>query len=67
MHSLRDLGTDYVDTLRETVIDQFERCPIVNTSHCSKTGALRTEYTGTTLRDNLGLPDLRSATVSVDA
>jgi alkanesulfonate monooxygenase SsuD/methylene tetrahydromethanopterin reductase-like flavin-dependent oxidoreductase (luciferase family) len=31
-------------------------------------GALRTDYTGTTLRDNLGLPNLRSATaVSADA
>ena len=88
-------------TLREVVIDQFERGPLVGTpariaeqitdfvdndgsdgfilgSHLvpwgldefvdqvvpllQDRGALRTEYTGTTLRDNLGLPDVRSAT-----
>lgn len=82
-------------TLRETVIDRFERGPIVGTagqvaekidafvqndgsdgfiigSHLVPSGldefvdhvvpllqdrgVLRTEYTGTTLRDNLGLP-----------
>ncbi|MFD6455433.1 LLM class flavin-dependent oxidoreductase, partial [Nocardia sp. NPDC060220] len=103
---LREVSEAKKLTLRETVIDQFERGPIVGTparvaekiddfvssdgsdgfilgSHLVPTGldefvdrvvpllqdrgALRTEYTGTTLRDNLGLPDLRSATVSVDA
>lgn len=103
---LREISEAKKLTLRETVIDQFERGPIVGTpaqvaekidefvnndgsdgfilgSHLVPTGldefvdrvvpllqdrgALRTEYTGTTLRDNLGLPDLRSATVSVDA
>lgn len=88
-------------TLREVVIDQFERGPLVGTpariaeqiadfvdndgsdgfilgSHLvpwgldefvdqvvpllQDRGALRTEYTGATLRDNLGLPDVRSAT-----
>ncbi|WP_040832538.1 NtaA/DmoA family FMN-dependent monooxygenase [Nocardia jiangxiensis] len=88
-------------TLREVVIDQFERGPLVGTpariaeqiadfvdndgsdgfilgSHLvpwgldefvdqvvpllQDRGALRTEYTGTTLRDNLGLPDVRSTT-----
>ncbi len=88
-------------TLREVVIDQFERGPLVGTpariaeqitefvagdgsdgfilgSHLvpwgldefvdrvvpllQDRGVLRTEYTGTTLRDNLGLPDVRSAT-----
>lgn len=87
--------------LREVVLDQFERGPLVGTpaqvaeqidafvqndgsdgfilgSHLAPwgldefvdkvvpllqdRGALRTAYTGTTLRDNLGLPDVRSAT-----
>lgn len=92
-------------TLREVVIDQFERGPLIGTpaqvaeqidsfvqndgsdgfilgSHLVPTGldefvdkvvpllqdrgALRTEYTGNTLRDNLGLPNIRSA-VTADA
>ncbi|MET8871950.1 NtaA/DmoA family FMN-dependent monooxygenase [Nocardia sp. NPDC004604] len=92
-------------TLREVVIDQFERGPLVGTpaqvaeqidtfvqndgsdgfilgSHLvpwgldefvdkvvpllQDRGTLRTEYTGTTLRANLGLPDVRSA-VSANA
>ncbi|PKV82113.1 NtaA/DmoA family FMN-dependent monooxygenase [Nocardia fluminea] len=103
---LREVSEAKKLTLRETVIDQFERGPIVGTparvaekiddfvnsdgsdgfilgSHLVPTGldefvdrvvpllqdrgALRTEYTGTTLRDNLGLPGLRSAAVPVDA
>ncbi|MFD4354411.1 NtaA/DmoA family FMN-dependent monooxygenase [Nocardia sp. NPDC058518] len=101
---LREVAEAKKLTLRETVIDQFERGPIVGTparvaeqidefvgndgsdgfilgSHLVPTGldefvdrvvpllqdrgVLRTEYTGTTLRDNLGLPDLRSATDAV--
>ncbi|MQY23893.1 NtaA/DmoA family FMN-dependent monooxygenase [Nocardia macrotermitis] len=89
-------------TLREAVIDQFERGPLVGTpariadqitefvaddgsdgfilgSHLvpwgldefvdqvvpllQDRGVLRAEYTGVTLRDNLGLPNVRSASV----
>lgn len=94
---LRAVAEEKKLTLREVVIDQFERGPLVGTpdqiaqqiddfvqndgsdgfilgSHLVPTGldefvdrvvpllqergALRAEYTGTTLRDNLGLPNL---------
>lgn len=101
---LREVAEAKKLTLREVVIDQFERGPLVGTpaqvaehidtfvnsdgsdgfilgSHLvpwgldefvdrvvpllQDRGVLRTEYTGTTLRDNLGLPNLRdAATVS---
>ncbi|MFF2083596.1 NtaA/DmoA family FMN-dependent monooxygenase [Nocardia sp. NPDC058176] len=103
---LREIAEAKKLTLREVVIDQFERGPIVGTpaqvaekidsfvtedgsdgfiigSHLVPTGldefvdrvvpllqdrgALRTEYTGTTLRDNLGLPRVGSAAVPADA
>ncbi|MGW5317233.1 NtaA/DmoA family FMN-dependent monooxygenase [Nocardia thailandica] len=98
---LREVAEAKKLSLREVVIDQFERGPLVGTpaevaehidsfvrsdgsdgfilgSHLVPTGldefvdrvvpllqdrgVLRAEYTGTTLRDNLGLPDIRSAT-----
>lgn len=98
---LRDVAEAKKLTLREAVIDQFERGPLVGTpaqvaqqiddfvsndgsdgfilgSHLVPSGldefvdrvvpllqdrgVLRTEYTGNTLRDNLGLPPVRSAT-----
>ncbi|MFE3442226.1 NtaA/DmoA family FMN-dependent monooxygenase [Nocardia sp. NPDC059180] len=97
---LRAVAEEKKLTLREVVIDQFERGPLVGTasqiaekidsfvqndgsdgfilgSHLVPSGldefvdrvvpllqdrgALRTEYTGTTLRDNLGLPNLYSS------
>ncbi|MEV0358403.1 NtaA/DmoA family FMN-dependent monooxygenase [Nocardia sp. NPDC050697] len=104
---LREVAEAKQLTLREVVIDQFERGPLVGTpeqvaqqiddfvqndgsdgfilgSHLVPTGldefvdrvvpllqergALRTEYDGSTLRDNLGLPDLRNANrVAADA
>ncbi len=103
---LREVSEAKKLSLRETVIDQFERGPIVGTpaqvaekidtfvqndgsdgfilgSHLVPTGldefvdrvvpllqdrgALRTEYTGKTLRDNLGLPDVRATAVPADA
>ncbi|MEU6560979.1 NtaA/DmoA family FMN-dependent monooxygenase [Nocardia nova] len=96
---LREVAEAKKLTLREVVIDQFERGPLVGTpaqvaeqidtfvrdngsdgfilgSHLvpwgldefvdkvvpllQDRGVLRTEYTGTTLRDNLGLPDVRA-------
>jgi len=98
---LREVSEAKKLSLREVVIDQFERGSLVGTpaqvaeqidtfvqsdgsdgfilgSHLvpwgldefvdrvvpllQDRGVLRTEYTGTTLRDNLGLPNLRSAT-----
>lgn len=98
---LREVAEAKKLTLREVVIDQFERGPIVGTpaqvaeqidtfvtqdgsdgfiigSHLVPTGldefvdevvpllqdrgALRADYTGSTLRDNLGLPAARRAT-----
>ncbi|MFC8044677.1 NtaA/DmoA family FMN-dependent monooxygenase [Nocardia sp. NPDC057353] len=107
VRKLREVAEAKKLTLREVVIDQFERGPLVGTpeqvarqiddfvqndgsdgfilgSHLVPTGldefvdrvvpllqergALRTEYSGTTLRDNLGLPDVRNANrVAADA
>ncbi|QNG18170.1 NtaA/DmoA family FMN-dependent monooxygenase [Rhodococcus triatomae] len=97
---LRQVAETKKLSLREVVIDQFERGPVVGTaaqvaekidsfvqsdgsdgfiigSHLvpwgldefvdqvvpllQDRGALRADYTGTTLRDNLGLPDVRAA------
>ena len=101
--TLRAVSEEKKLTLRETVIEQFERGPIVGTaaqvaekidsfvqndgsdgfiigSHLVPSGldefvdhvvpllqdrgVLRTEYTGTTLRDNLGLPVPRDRTAA---
>ncbi|MEV0062005.1 NtaA/DmoA family FMN-dependent monooxygenase [Nocardia sp. NPDC050718] len=103
---LREVSEAKKLSLRETVIDQFERGPIVGTpaqvadkidsfvqndgsdgfilgSHLVPTGldefvdrvvpllqdrgALRTEYTGKTLRDNLGLPAVHATPAPADA
>lgn len=100
VRKLREVAEAEKLNLREVVIDQFERGPLVGTpqrvaeliddfvagdgsdgfilgSHLvpwgldefvdrvvpllQDRGVLRTEYTGTTLRDNLGLPNVRAA------